>query len=271
MSTFPSSSDRSTALAARFLGVILSLSLSAAKANAQPSGIDDHIHQLDAQIAQAAAAQHFEAAAGLQRDRTNWLDLKHAIEAQDAGRILALQAALQQPYIYQAMAPRATTAGPAPTTSGPEFMHQVYTLEADGSYQPLEKQEASNTSSGGGYGGFGGKVSSLKVAGDRSNVRFEVAAPRFVVTTYPGQDPSDILELVKFDVRGARKDRYVDMSKSSHAFYHHSSSQVTDNRVRLAFKNLGDQVYEVVIDGTLEAGEYAFMQGRKVFAFGMGK
>lgn len=95
----------------------------------------------------------FEAAAGLQRDRLNWLDLKHAIEAQDAGRILALQAALQQPFIYQAMAPRATTAGPALTTSGPEFMHQVYTLEADGSYQPLEKQEASNTSSGGGYGG----------------------------------------------------------------------------------------------------------------------
>lgn len=239
-----------------------------AQAQSQTDGIDTHIRRLDAQIAQAAAEQNYAAAAGLQRDRANWVDLKHAIEMQDAARILSLQDALAHPYVYEAR--NTQPASGAPTgNAGPEFMNQVYTLEADGSYRPLEKQEGNRSSSGGGYGGFGGRVSSLKVMGDRSNVRFARPLPRFVVKTYPGQDPSDLFELVRFEVRGVRKDRYVDMNKSSHAWYHHSSSEVTENRVLLAFKNIGDQVYEIVLDGTLDPGEYGFLLGDKVFAFGM--
>ncbi|HMQ76087.1 MAG TPA: hypothetical protein PKE21_10715 [Flavobacteriales bacterium] len=237
---------------------------------AQAEGLDAHIRQLDRLIAQAAAEQDYAAAAGLQRDRANWVALQEAIAHNDAARILSLQQALANPYVYTAAGAAQRPAAPAPTTGGPEFLHQVYTQEADGSYRQLEKEEASSASSGGGYGGFGGRVSSKKIPGDRSNVRFAAGAlPRFVVRTYPGQDPSDLIELVRFEVRGARKDRYVDMSKSSHAFYHHSSSEVTDNRVRITFTHLGDQVYEIGTDAPLPAGEYAFMNGQKVFAFGV--
>ncbi|MBV6404054.1 MAG: hypothetical protein IT228_04425 [Flavobacteriales bacterium] len=241
-------------------------------AHAQAEGLDAHIRELDRRIAQAAAEQNYAAAAGLQRDRANWVALKEAIADNDAVRILSLQQALANPYVYEAAGATAPVAAPRTGAGGPEFMHQVYTLEADGSYRPLEKEEGSRSSSGGGYAGFGGRVSSMKIPGDRSNVRFPVGTtPRFVVKTYPGQDPSDLIELVRFEVRGARKDRYVDMSKSSHAFHHHSSSEVTDNRVRIAFTNLGDQVYAITTDSALPDGEYAFLNGQKVFAFGVGE
>ncbi|MBK6626783.1 MAG: hypothetical protein IPJ87_14845 [Flavobacteriales bacterium] len=251
-------------------GLAALLLFTATSLAAQTEGLEAHIRQLDRLIAQAAAEQNYAAAAGLQRDRANWVALQEAIDHHDAARILALQQALANPYVYTAGGSAQRPAEAAPAAGGPEFLHQVYTRETDGSYKPLEKQEASNASSGGGYGGFGGRVSSKKIPGDRSNVRFAATAlPRFVVKTYPGQDPSDIIELVRFEVRGARKDRYVDMSKSSHAFYHHSSSEVTDNRMRIAFTHLGDQVYEIALDAPLAAGEYAFMNGQKVFAFGV--
>jgi hypothetical protein len=246
--------------------------LTSAHANAQAEGLDAHIRQLDRLIAQAAAEQNYAAAAGLQRDRANWIALQEAIAHNDAARILSLQQALANPYVYSAGGSAQRPAESSPTAQGPEFLHQVYTQEADGSYRQLEKEEASTASSGGGYGGFGGRVSSKKIPGDRSNVRFAAGAlPRFVVRTYPGQDPSDLIELVRFEVRGARKDRYVDMSKSSHALYHHSSSEVTDNRIRITFTHLGDQVYEIRTDAPLPAGEYAFLNGNKVFAFGVGE
>ncbi len=246
--------------------------LTSAHANAQAEGLDAHIRELDRQIAQAAAEQNYVAAAGLQRDRANWVALREAIDANDAARILSLQQALANPYVYTAGGSAQRPAETSPTANGPEFMHQVYTKEADGSYRQLEKEEASRSSSGGGYAGFGGRVSSIKIPGDRSNVRFPVGTtPRFVVKTYPGQDPSDLIELVRFEVRGVRKDRYADMSKSSHAFHHHSSSEVTENRIRITFTNLGEQVYGIATDEPLPAGEYAFLNGSKVFAFGVGE
>ncbi|MCB9194230.1 MAG: hypothetical protein H6597_06825 [Flavobacteriales bacterium] len=249
----------------------LCLCLAPHTATAQTEAIDTHIHQLDAQIAQAAAAQDYEAAAALQKDRQTWLELKQAVEAQDSGRIMALTEALQHPYVYQAKGSAPAPTASAPADNGPEFINQVYLMTAGGEYRQLEKQEGHNSSSHGGYGGFGGGSSSYKIAGAASNVRLAPGQYRFVIKTYPGQDPSDLIELVKFDPDKGHNQRGIQLSKSSHYGWGSSREEVTDNRLRLSFKNIGPQLYEITIEDPIGDGEYGFMNGDKVYAFGIDK
>ncbi len=237
---------------------------------AQTEAADVQITRLDSWIVQATSEGNHEAVAGLQRDRAMWYQVREALLHDDVGTLLALQSAMLNPYPY--VPSGVTMAAPAvapQTAAGPEFMNQVYSMPVDGTYLPLEKHEASRSSSGGGYGGFGARTSSIKIPGEGANVRFRQGQFRFVVKVYPGQDPSDVIKLVRFEVRGAKRERYADLSKSSHAWYHSSSQDVTANRVRISFKNVGDQVYEIVMDDPVSAGEYGFLQGSKVFAFGL--
>lgn len=250
--------------------MLLAFSIPVVSAQGQHDGIDQHIQRIDMQIAQASAEKNNEAVAGLQRDRDNWVRFKHAIETEDLGTIMALQDAISRPYVYVPSNGAAVVDAPEPQgPAGPEFVNQVYHMPSDGVYTPLEKQETNTSSSGGGYGGFGGRTSSVKVPGEKSNVRFPSGKPRFVIKTFQGMDPMDVAKLVRFEVRGKNKDRYADLSKSSHAWYHSSSSEVTANRVRIAFTNIGNQIYEIQFEEDLLPGEYGFMASGKVFAFGI--
>ena len=236
-------------------------------AMAQTDAFDTQIARLDAQIAQAAAENNGAAVSGLTRDRNNWIAFKRAVENEDAGQMMALQNALQHPYDYE---PGNAVAAPEPQdTDGPEFYNQVYAADANGGYDQLEKNQAVSSSSGGSYHGFGGKTNSVKIPGSKSNFRVPKGQYHFVVKVYQGQDPSDIIKLARFEVRGRSQDRFVDLSKSSHAMYSTNSHEVTENRIRISFKNIGNQVYEIHIDDEIGAGEYAFMNGEKVFAFGV--
>ncbi len=254
-----------------FLLILLSLQMLTlpVKASAQAEAFDVQISRLDSEIAQAAAERNYEAVAGLQRDKDNMVAMKRAIESNDVAGIMALQAAMQHPYDYQ---PGQTSTAPAEQQgeTGPEFYNQVYTKDANGNYQQLEKNEATTSSNGGGYGGFSGHTSSVKIPGSSSNIRFKKGQYHFVVKVYPGQDPSDIIKLLRFDIRGRKKDRFVDVSKSSSAMFSTNSHEVTENRIRISFKNIGDQIYEInIADEDITPGEYTFMNADKCFAFGV--
>ena len=143
------------------------VAISPVSALAQADGINTQINRLDVQIAQAAAENNTAAVSGLQRDRSNWLAFKRAIESEDASQIMALQNALQHAYDYQ---PGNGTVMPLDpqTEGGPEFYNQVYLTDGKGGYTPLEKNEVVNSSSGAGYGGFGGRTNSVKIPGSSS-------------------------------------------------------------------------------------------------------
>ncbi|MCB9165639.1 MAG: hypothetical protein H6592_14590, partial [Flavobacteriales bacterium] len=131
----PGLRNRLLVLPALLAGIFLCLAPHTA--TAQTEAIDTHIRELDAQIAQAAAAQDYEAAAALQKDRQTWVELKQAVEAQDSGRIMALTEALQHPYVYQAKGSAPAPTASAPADNGPEFINQVYLMTAGGEYRQL--------------------------------------------------------------------------------------------------------------------------------------
>lgn len=236
---------------------------------AQYEEIDNHIQRLDMQIAQAAEEKNYEAAAALQKDRDNWVAMRVAIEQQDVGAIFQLQEALNNPYQYHPGQGSTATTTESSDVKSPEFVNQVYSINAQGDFDKLEKVDGHRVTAGGGAYGFSAKVTSYKVIGNESPVRLSKEQQRFIVKTYSGIDPSDMFELVKFDIRGVKKDRYVDMHKRNRARYHSSSRQVSENRVAVSFKSLGNATYEIHLDEELEPGEYGFLYGEKVFAFGV--
>ncbi len=154
-------------------------------------------------------------------------------------------------------------------SSEPEFVNQVYYSDINGNLHSLEKAEGQLKTSGGGFY-YASATSSYMITGASSPVRLERGKLNFVVKTLPGMDPAGSFKLVKLDVRGRRSsDRYADAYKSTAAMFHSETGAVSENNVPIAFRSLGNNVFQIVIEKDLGPGEYSFMYITKMFAFGI--
>jgi protein-arginine kinase activator protein McsA len=149
-----------------------------------------------------------------------------------------------------------------------DFVNQVYLLNSDGTLSDLEKAEGKLTTSGGGFV-VASATSSYILPGTASPVKVNQSNARFVVKVYKGIDPSETFKFLKFDIRGRRSpSRYADQYKSTAAMYHSETGAVTDQYIEVQFKQLSDEVFEIIIP-KLEPGEYSFVYINKFFAFGI--
>lgn len=170
------------------------------------------------------------------------------------------QVALEDDYYY----PTNETGQPL-RLQVPEFYNQVYKREMDGSVSSLEKVNGQFKSSGGGYGGFSGRRTSFVLAGRQSRIVLTKQDLSFVVRADLGVDPSDIIQLVKLDVKG--NNRYAHISEGRTFVYAGSSNQVTDNLREISFESLGEGIFQIKVHSSLAPGQYAFKNGDKFFAF----
>jgi hypothetical protein len=236
-------------------------------ATAQLEPIDQRIIVLDGFLQQAVADEDFEAAAKIKSERQYYLDLRQAIIDEDGLTLMSLSGSAPPQYTYYPKGGKPVVSD----NSAPEFINHVYAVGEQAEYIKLEKVEGNRVTAGGGFYGFSAKVTSYMVPGNESKVKMPSNQKRFIVRTISGIDPADMFELVKFDIRTAKKDRYVDMSKSNRAMYYSSKGGVTENRLVTDFKSLGNGVYEIVLTEDLEPGEYGFIHGSRFFAFGVEK
>lgn len=236
-------------------------------ANAQLEPIDQRIIVLDGYLQQALADEDYEAAGKIKKEKQYYLDLRQAIIDEDGLTLMSLSGSAPSPYNYQPKGGKTVIVD----NSGPEFINHVYAIGDQGDYIKLEKVEGNRVTAGGGFYGFSAKVTSYMVPGNESKVKMAATQKRFIVRTISGIDPADMFELVKFDIRTAKKDRYVDMSTSNRAMYYSSKGDVTENRIITDFKSQGNGVYEIVLSEDLEPGEYGFIHGSRFFAFSVDK
>lgn len=255
---------------------LFALLLSPMRAIAQDNaGVQAHLERIDAWIAQAEAEKNQEAADCLRRDRATWVEFQQAIDRNDPFRMLALSEAIKHPCPYPpagadhtvpAPTPKAQAQGPAE----PEIIGQVYAMPTEGEFLPLEREDGDKASARGGFMYYSSRTKSIRIEGVRSSVRFPKGQHRFVVKVWPGMDPFDLVKLYRFEVREAKQERIAETSKSSRSRYHSYSTDNTEARVRVSFKKIGGQsVYEIVHEEPVPPGEYAFLSGEKVFAFGV--
>ncbi|HMU13135.1 MAG TPA: hypothetical protein PKE53_03970 [Flavobacteriales bacterium] len=239
------------------------------------AGVQAHIQRIDAWIAQAEGEKNQEAVDCLRRDRATWVEFQQAIERSDAFRMLALSEAMKHPCPYpppgQDHTVVAAPAQPEEQQEGPEIIGQVYSMPSEGEYLPLEREEGDRSSARGGFiGYYSSRTKSIRIEGVRSSVRYKQGQHRFVVKVWPGMDPFDLVKLYRFEVIEKKNERVVETSKSSRSRYHSYSTDNTEGRVRVSFKKLAGQgVYEIVHEEPVPPGEYAFLSGEKVFAFGV--
>lgn len=235
------------------------------------AGAQAQIDRIDSWIVLAEAANDKDGADCLRRDRATWVSLKDATDRNDPFRMLGLINALKNPCEYVPPGAEALAPPPPPPQDGPEIIGQVYAMPAEGEYLTLEREDGDRSSARGGFiGYYSSRTKSIRIDGVRSSVRFPKGQHRFVVKVWPGMDPFDLVKLYRFEVRPAKQDRVVETSKSSRSRYHSYSTDNTEGRVRVSFKKIGGQaVYEIVHEEALPPGEYAFLSGEKVFAFGV--
>lgn len=147
----------------------------------------------------------------------------------------------------------------------PEFYDQVYNRELNGSLRSLEKVNGQLKSSGGGYGGFSGRRTSFVLAGRHSRIVLTKQDLSFVIRVDFGVDPSDVIQLIKLDIKG--NNRYAHISEGRTFVYAGSSNQVTSNQREISFESMGNGVFKIIIHSELDSGQYAFKNENKFYAF----
>lgn len=148
----------------------------------------------------------------------------------------------------------------------PEFPTRPYGLDSNYNLIDLDRTDASIDVKVKGLG-YGGGEAYYTAFSPAATVRFEIGnLPRFIVQVGDNVDPSSVISMGKADVKGNQKRRFL---QSSMAFGG-KARDVSDAVVSLDFRKIKDGLFEIIIEQSLEAGEYAFMPITSGGAFGGG-
>jgi hypothetical protein len=136
----------------------------------------------------------------------------------------------------------------------PEFSLRPYYLKAN-SLENLERVDAVVQTKVKAMG-YGGADSYYNAIGVQSSVKFTQAeSPRFFIKIDDPTDPMDLVVITKGDVK--KNERRFKILSVNGPFGTRSSG--TGNQVKFICKKVREGLYEIVLDGTLTSGEYAFM------------
>ena len=135
----------------------------------------------------------------------------------------------------------------------PDFSQKPYYLK-DGKLSEFEKTDASLERKVKGMG-YGGVEFFYSVEGIRSNSRFTPTSfPKIIIKTEDNGDPTDaILVCVGETKKDSRRFKSFKMGTFG------GTKGISDNRIKLTVKKLRDKIFEITIDQTLPAGEYAIL------------
>ena len=161
----------------------------------------------------------------------------------------------------------------AQTFPDPEFSSRPYFIANDSTLKTLEKTEAKYEIKikGMGYGGSEVYYTAFK---PKAEIRFsKVSLPRLIIKIETDIDPSDIVTLIKAVVLSDRR-RYVQSSMALGG----KARDISKYYVKLEFKKIQEEIYEIILPQNMEVGEYAFMpilfdsgniMKQKIYCFGV--
>ena len=135
----------------------------------------------------------------------------------------------------------------------PDFSGKPYYFR-DGKLNEFEKAEAILERKVKGMG-YGGVEFFYSVGGLKSTTRFIASSiPKIIVKNEDNSDPTEMLLVC---IGETKKDNRRFKSFKVGTFG--GTKGISDNRIRLTVKKIRDKVFEISIDQTLTAGEYAIL------------
>lgn len=139
----------------------------------------------------------------------------------------------------------------------PDFKNQPMYLESDGSLKKLEKQTAEMKVKAKGFG-YGGTSNYINLVPANSPVVIKGDKAEFVIKVEDDVDPETIYYLAK--CTETNKNRQVEMFRTSaFAIYGAGGKSTKRNIIPLNYSKIAENVFKISVDGTLEPGEYAFV------------
>ena len=157
------------------------------------------------------------------------------------------------------------------TIPEPEFMNEVYYHDKiNAKLIPLEKMSVEMKSK---MKLIGGGSSVYSMDGARSATRIQGEAASFLISISSGSamDPSMTISLYRFESKKGRREAMLNLYGAM------GSGKQGGSAVEVKFKKVKEGTFEIVVTGTLEKGEYGFVNaysmkpgaGMTTYAFGV--
>jgi hypothetical protein len=136
----------------------------------------------------------------------------------------------------------------------PEFSSRPYILQADFTLKNLERADAQIDMKVKGMG-YGGVETYYTVFTPASDVRLSKSAlPKFIIKIEGNLDPSELVALSLGTAKKSRR-RFLQGSMGMTG----KARDVSDAYLKLEFKKIRNDIYEIILPKDIQAGEYAFM------------
>lgn len=143
----------------------------------------------------------------------------------------------------------------AQTIIEPEFPERPYFLSADSTLKNLERADAQLIYKQKAMG-LGGTNIYYEISSPKSEMRFSKnELPRFFIKTEANIDLSESVLISKSVLKKGRRT----FIQNSYAAYTAKSKDISDNYLKLEFKKIKDNVYEILLPQNIASGEYAFI------------
>lgn len=143
----------------------------------------------------------------------------------------------------------------AQTIIEPEFPERPYFLSSDSTLKNLERADAQLIYKQKAMG-LGGTDIYYEISSPKSEMRFpKNELPRFFIKAEANTDLSESVLISKSVLKKGRRT----FIQNSYAAYTAKSKDVSDTNLKLEFKKIKDNVYEILFPKDIASGEYAFV------------
>lgn len=146
----------------------------------------------------------------------------------------------------------------------PEFAFRPYILEANNNLKSLENADGKLETKFLGMG-YGGSEMYYSAKLPKSTIRISKSSlPKIIVKITGGVDPLQFIKLSKAEIKkGNRK------FMQNKVYFGGANKDLSDTFIKLEFKKIRNEIYEIILPSTIEIGEYGFISSGFVYCLGI--
>lgn len=146
----------------------------------------------------------------------------------------------------------------------PEFAFRPYIVEMNNNLTSLENADGKLETKFLGMG-YGGAETYYSAKLPKSTTRISKSSmPKIIVKIIGGVDPSQYIKLSKAEIK--KGNRKFMQNKTS---FGGGNKDLSDTFIKLDFKKIRNEIYEIILPSNIEIGEYGFISNGFVYCLGI--
>lgn len=152
----------------------------------------------------------------------------------------------------------------SPKSETPEFAFRSYIIETNNNFKSLENADEKLETKFLGMG-YGGTETYYSAKLPKSTTRISKSSmPKIIVKIIGGVDPSQYIKLSKAEIK--KGNRKFMQNKTS---FGGGNKDLSDTFIKLDFKKIRNEIYEIILPSNIEIGEYGFISNGFLYCLGI--